>query len=169
MSADLSSAIQCLEHELGATLDRAAELSLAIRTLRDLRPASPSDVESATPAPPATAASSGPAAPAPSKRRTRTSTKSSAATPARSASSSEEPPADSAPAGGITRPASHDCAHCDKSFGTPQGLSLHITRVHLIERRPFDPDKARAAAADAAFDQGKGPGRISTMRIGSAA
>lgn len=178
----LAHAIRCLEDELARQLDRAGAIALELRTLRELssrdfRPAAippagtvPAEPEPAAVAsqqagsgsqvvrPPATGAPADPVKlPATRKETSRSSVRAGGAS-----RSTKRPPADSAPPAGIPRPESHDCIHCDKSFPTRQGLSVHIGRTHPIERTPFDPDKARAAAA-AAMD---GDGGISKMSLG---
>lgn len=176
----LAHAIRCLEDELARQLERAGAVALELRTLRelagrDLRPAeSPlgdvaapaepepapvasSAVGSGSPAlvrPPATGAPADPVV-IPKTKKSRSTARAGG-----SRSSTSSPPAESA--GGLPRPATHDCLHCDKSFGSPQGLSLHITRTHPIERKKFDPDAARARAASAM----DGDGGISKMNLG---
>lgn len=178
----LAHAIRCLEDELARQLDKAGAIALELRTLRELvarglRPtdqvpvgavpaepepteAASSEVGSGSPGLVRPATPDTPADPVRLPKIPKSS--SSARSSARPASSTTSPPADDAPPAGIARPDTYDCIDCDRSFPTKQGLSLHRTRTHPIEKRPFDPDAARARAA-AAMD---GDGGISKLALG---
>jgi hypothetical protein len=164
-------AIQCLEDELARMLARVDAVTRELNELRrmhavplvaprdpyaDLPPevsrprlrtvseSTPSTAPASVPVPGGAGTDeSRPAEPEPSRTARLVSV--SAVTPAEPQSPAGPP----ARPGGPATPPEHECAHCPKSFDTRQGLSLHITRVHPIERRPFDPDKARAGAAAA--------------------
>lgn len=165
-------AIQCLEYELARKLDEVEAMGrelAELRRLNDLRESSP-PAFTVTPAPALSAPTeAGAGVGVDPESRIAKAWAIGDPTPAELAELADvcrkvaehiEP--DPAPPEGIVRPVElFMCTHCGKSFSRQNGLSRHLSQSHPIEHRSFDPDKARAAAAEAAYNDGipRGGGR----------